>query len=272
MDLDQFYTKPDIALKCWQQILNYISPTNVDIFLEPSCGTGSFYNLLPNDKRIGIDLDPKIQDDKIATMNFYDFQPNRNLRYCVVGNPPFGKVSSEAVKFFNKASEFANVIAFVIPRTFRRISVTNRLDLNFHLIFDEDIPLHPCSFEPSMAAKCCFQIWERRPVPRQLVILKTKHPDWKFLPLGAKNSKGQPTPPDGAHFALKAYGSNCGEIVTKKLSTLSPKSWHWIRSNIPVDELMRRFKTLDYSISKQTVRQDSIGAGELVMLYSLKYP
>ena len=70
-------------------------------------------------------------------------------------------------------------------------------------------------------------------------------------------------------FALKAYGANCGEIVDGDLSHLRPKSWHWIKSNIDVTELKKRFNTLDYSMSRDTVRQDSLGQKELIHLYSI---
>lgn len=97
---------------------------------------------------------------------------------------------------------------------------------------------------------------------------------FKIVPavkLGEKDNNCQPTPPVGADFVIKAYGSNCGEIVTKKLDKLRPKSWHWIKSNINVETLKERFESLDYSISKDTVRQDSIGQQELIYLYTTKY-
>lgn len=67
---------------------------------------------------------------------------------------------------------------------------------------------------------------------------------------------------------MKAYGSNCGEIRTENLQNLRPKSWHWIKSNIDIQILKKRFNSLDYSISKDTARQDSIGQKEVMHLYS----
>ena len=48
---------------------------------------------------------------------------------------------------------------------------------------------------------------------------------------------------------------------------LRPKSWHWIKSNINSELLIKRFNSLDFSISKDTVRQDSIGQQEVIYLY-----
>ena len=55
------------------------------------------------------------------------------------------------------------------------------------------------------------------------------------------------------------------------IELLTVKNWHLIKSNIDVDLLKYRFSQLDYSMSKDTVRQDSLGQQELIYLYKLKY-
>jgi hypothetical protein len=263
-DLDQFYTVPGIAKKYLTIFNDLISDFNYDVILEPSAGSGSFYNLLPHDKRIGFDIQPKCEG--VVKMDFFDFKHDPDLTYIVIGNPPFGKVSSTAIKFFNKCTDFADIIGFIIPRTFKRISVQNSLNMNFNLIYSDDIPLKPCCFSPKMAAKCCFQIWQKGE-RRYPIKLELKHDDFNFIHMGPKDTNNQPTPPADADFAIKAYGSNCGKIQKINLHDLRPKSWHWIKSNIDIQELIDKFESLDYSISKDTVRQDSIGRGELVLLY-----
>ena len=122
-----------------------------------------------------------------------------------------------------------------------------------------------------MTAKCCFQVWIKREVPRKKIIYDTKHNDFVFLKHGPKDEKNQPTPPPNCDFVIKAYGSNCGEIVDTNLHSLRPKSWHWIKSKIDIDTLKSRFKQIDYSMSKDTVRQDSLGQQELIYLYKTKF-
>lgn len=265
MSLDQFYTKNDIAKSCYNHVLNNFKISDFDIFLEPSAGNGVFLTLFPEDKKMGIDIDPK--DPKIIQQDFFDFKPDNDKKYIVIGNPPFGKNSSLAIKFFNKAAEFANVIAFILPRTFKRVSITNKLSLNFHNIYSNDLPTSPCCFEPKMSAKCSFMIWIKKDTMRERIIYDKTHEDFEFLKYGPLDDNKQPTVPEGADFVLKAYGSNCGEIKTKNLQNLRPKSWHWIKSNIPVKTLIERFESLDYSISKDTVRQESLGQQELIYLY-----
>ncbi|MDB4352515.1 hypothetical protein OAA60_03680 [Porticoccaceae bacterium] len=267
--LDQFYTNKNIALACYNKLNDVINLNDYDIHLEPSAGSGSFFNIMDESKKIGLDIEPK--SNGITEMNFFDYIPEEDKTYLIIGNPPFGKVSSLAMKFFNKSAEFANCIAFIIPRTFKRVSVQNKLDLRFQLIYNEDLPINPCCFTPKMTAKCCFQIWVKTEIKRNKVIYDKTHNDFNFLKYGSKDKNNQPTPPKKCDFVIKAYGANCGEIVDTDLKVLRPKSWHWLKSNIDIELLKNRFSQLDYSMSKDTVRQDSLGQQELIHLYKLKF-
>ena len=270
VNLDQFYTKRPIAKKYYDVLLSVIDINYFDHIIEPSAGNGSFYDLFNTNNRIGIDIDPK--HDDIIKMDYLKYDDiNKDLKYIVVGNPPFGKNSSVAVGFFNKSAEFADVIAFIIPRTFKRVSIQNQLNLNFTLLYSDDLPMTPCCFEPNMSAKCCFQIWKKQHIPRTLIKYNKTHPDFIFIKLGPKDKHNQPTPPLNADFVIKAYGSNCGHVVTDGLCSLRPKSWHWIKSNIDISVLIQRINELDFSISRDTVRQDSIGQQEFINLYMNKY-
>jgi hypothetical protein len=265
--LDKFYTIPAISEKCLATIASIYPWKTWDLVVEPSAGNGSFFSKIPTLKKVGLDIAPEHPD--IVKRDFFEYRPRAGLtNVLVVGNPPFGRVSSLAVKFFNHSAEWCSVIAFIIPKTFRRVSLQNRLHSKFHLIHDDDIPSEPCSFSPPMQVKCCFQIWEKREEDRVIVKLSTTHADWDFLPFGPLDTKGQPTPPTGADFAILAYGGNCGRLIQTGLDTLRPKSWHWIKAKISVQQLIERFGSLDYSLSKDTARQNSIGRGELVKLYS----
>jgi len=264
--LDKFYTIPTIVDKCMTILQNMYNLNQWDLIVEPSAGNGSFFTKINSNNKIGIDISPEHPD--ILKQDFFHYFPDSNKKnILVLGNPPFGKVSSTAIKFFNHAAKWANTIAFIIPRTFRKISVQNKLNKYFHLRVDEEIATSPCSFQPPMMVKCCFQIWEKKTNERETIKLSTTHEDWTFLPFGPKDDKEQPTPPNGADFAIRAYGGKCGEIKLNNLHLLRPKSWHWIKCNINKELLIDRFIHLDYSNSFNTARQNSIGKGELVSLY-----
>jgi hypothetical protein len=63
-ELDQFYTKDYIAEHCINSLTGYYPLEAFNHIIEPAAGTGAFYSLLPEDKRIGLDLDPKIDVEK----------------------------------------------------------------------------------------------------------------------------------------------------------------------------------------------------------------
>ena len=155
------------------------------------------------------------------------------------------------MKFFNHAGKFADVIAFIVPRTFKRISVQNRLHEDFHLLFEEDIPIG--SFDPpTMKAKCVYQVWEKRAKKRKKVILHNEHPDFTFVD------------PEDANIAIKAYGGtgDCGTIE-REFNSLNPKAYHFIKCS---EEVADKFKHLNYyPLASDTVRQDSIGQKELIL-------
>ena len=265
--LDKFYTLPECSKKCIDKTCELYDIARWDLIVEPSAGNGSFFNQIQGDKKIGIDILP--EDENIIKQDFFDYYPPPNKEdILVIGNPPFGRVSSLAIKFFNHSAKWASVIAFIIPRTFRKISVQNRLDDRFHLVYDEEIPNKPCCFTPEMSVKCCFQIWEKKENKRDLIELPKTHNDWQFLKLGKRDSTGQPTPPLNADFALRAYGGKIGDIKTEGLNELRPKSWHWFKSIIDKKLLIDRLMQLDYSNSVNTARQNSMGRSELVALYT----
>lgn len=258
MNLDQFYTKPDVAQLC----CDVIDFSEYDTILEPSAGAGVFLELLPKEKRVGIDLEPK--HSEVAEQDFFLYKGTESL---VIGNPPFGRVSSLAIKFFNHAATFADTIAFIIPRTFRRVSVQNKLSLDFHLVEDIEIPTG--SFIPeTMKAKCCFQVWKRREIKRELVILPLTHSDFEVL--SHITVEGKVAAPANIDFAVRAYGGNIGQI-SFDIEELAPKSWHFIRSP-KAEDIIDNFEQLDYyPLASWTARQDSIGKADLIYLYNQKF-
>ena len=121
-ELDQFYTNPDYAKVFLDKVDQHLGLDNFDRIIEPSAGTGSFFNLLDKNKRVGLDLEPKA--DGVIKMDFFDFDYNqyRGEKILTLGNPPFGKNASLAQKFFNRSAIYSDAIAFLIPRTFRKAS------------------------------------------------------------------------------------------------------------------------------------------------------
>lgn len=269
--LDQFFTKEKIVTQCLLELEFYYKLEDFNVIIEPSAGEGSFLKMLPKDKRVAIEIDGDLcnKNAEYKCMSFFDYiHPTENEKVLVIGNPPFGTQNKLSVDFFNHASKFADVIAFIIPRTWNKQSIHNRLNQNFHLIKSIDL-LEDCFYgDKETNVKCCFQIWKRSKEARVSDKKILYHKDWNFLPY--IKTKDDLFPPKDADFVVLAYGSNPGQVSTN-LFEWRPKSVHFIKSQINKDKLMKRFSTLDYSCANNSARQSSLCKGDLVKLYSEKY-
>ena len=105
--LDKFYTLPECSKRCIDKVSSMYDIARWDVIVEPSAGNGSFLNQIPSNKKIGIDISPEHPD--IIKQDFFDYHPppeHKNI--LVIGNPPFGRISSLAIKFFNPSLKLAN--------------------------------------------------------------------------------------------------------------------------------------------------------------------
>lgn len=234
-DLDQFYTSEDVAKLCYQDLISKYP--KFDWYLEPSAGTGSFLKLFPKKKRFGLDLQPKL--DEIVESDFFDYEcPKKFKNVLTCGNPPFGKNSSLAIKFFNKAAEFSNVIAFIVPKTFKKQSTWNKLNLNFHLMSNLDLPKNSFLLDNKpYDVPCCFQIWEKK---NELRTIEKFDNDESLLKFVKKNE---------ADFAVRRVGGRAGK-ATDNIETLSITSHYFLKiekQNLIKDDLIKLINEIDFT-------------------------
>ena len=129
-ELDQFYTREDIAQNCLEVLFSAVPDVLLPgtCFVEPAAGTGAFFLNFPDDhKRYGGDIDPKCPCVEQANFLTDSLRLPKAKAYVVVSNPPFGNKASLAVAFFNRAAEFAEVQALIVPVQFRKWSVQKDL-------------------------------------------------------------------------------------------------------------------------------------------------
>jgi hypothetical protein len=173
-----------------------------DKWLEPSAGSGAFYSLLPADNRVGVDIDPKIEG--VVESNFFDFDLGEST-YFTVGNPPFGKNSSLAIRFFNRCAKHSVGIAFIVPKTFKKDSVKDKLDMNFHLVYEEDVAQDAFNRDGEVVhVPCVFQIWLKMAEVREKAE-KRKTADFLFV---SKNE-------DDFDVYFQRVGVNAGRVKPK---------------------------------------------------------
>lgn len=253
--LDKFYTKTDIVHQCVQflEACANLTLSNIDQdIIEPSAGAGAFLDILP-ESTLAYDLAP--EDSRVLEQDF--FLLSRDEPALVIGNPPFGRAARLAVKFFNHAAKFATHIGFIVPRTFEKASIQNRLDRRFHLL--GQLPLPPESFTfqgEDYPVPCVFQVWIRRPEDRPLFTLPRAHPDFDFVSR------------ECADFAFQRVGARAGAVKTD-FSTVASTSHHFIRANINIETLLHRMHIIDFSeVKSRTAGNPSISKTEIVSLYS----
>lgn len=167
---DQFYTTGEIAKYCFDKTLEVLKQLNIKeqeyTFIEPSAGVGSFYNILPVNRRIGIDIEPKGNLSKeLIKSNFLDYIPQQNKKYIVIGNPPFGLRGNLALRFISHSYNFADIVAFILPPLFNSTGkgVPMTRVKGYKLAYSKKLPLN--SFEYPDGKKInvatIFQVWTK---------------------------------------------------------------------------------------------------------------
>lgn len=205
---DQFYTHPTVAKLCVDALRKHI-PVGA-VCIEPSAGTGVFLDLVPG--AIGYDIDPKhpgILQADFLTVNV----PNHSV---VFGNPPFGRQSSLAKQFLQHATDHADIVAFILPRSFKKASMQRAIPRVFHL--EEELDLPPSSFlvnDSPHDVPCVFQIWKRKDIEREI--------EPQLLPVGFAFVAST----DDYDFAFRRVGVNAGKCALP--GDHSPQSHYFIK-------------------------------------------
>lgn len=192
--LDQFYTNPHLAERLYGLVKSMVGDGAK--WLEPSSGSGSFSDILMKNREdfIAIDIDPKkdymVEGDYLSTTFDVD---------VVLGNPPFGKNSSLAVKFFNKAAKESSVIAMILPRTFEKEFFHNKLDKRMNLVHNEVLPQDSFIFNGEVySVPCVFQVWSKGE---------------ERCEVSTNNIYLSEVDRDSADFSIRRVGGRAGEVL-----------------------------------------------------------
>ena len=206
MELDKFYTKKEIA----KELISYLDVTKYDKIIEPSAGNGSFSKQIKNITAFHI----MPEDNSIEKMDFFCFNSDKG-NILTIGNPPFGRNASMAIKFFNHAAEYSKTISFIVPLSFRKESIQKKLNPYFVLLKDIDIPADSFTcMGKDYPVPCCFQIWERTETERTYI--KEPNVDFDFCKA------------DEADLAIRRVGGKSG-YVTEDVNFVSPSSFYYIK-------------------------------------------
>jgi len=197
--IDKYYTKDIVVELCLNLVKKYIEINTDDLIVEPSAGNGSFItgikSLTSNFKFY--DLEPDNSEIIKQDYLLYDYGIVKNAysKIHIIGNPPFGRQSSLAIKFIKKSCEFCDSVSFILPKSFKKDSLKKTFPLNFHLIFEIDLPDKSFLVDGvEHDVPCIFQIWGKKNVNRIvneklepnnfMFVEKTENPDISFRRVG----------------------------------------------------------------------------------------
>lgn len=258
--LDKFYTKEDVALDCIEFMLDTIHPSPDDLIVEPSAGNGSFLKGLQTleQKIDAFDLYP--ESIEIRSQDFYTYVPPQlDSAIHVIGNPPFGRQSSDALRFIKKASTFSNSISFILPRSFKKETYQRRIPINFHLV--NEMNLDDSSFEldgKDYDVPCVFQIWKKESYHRISPEPATTN-DFEFV-------KKYENP----HVSIRRVGIYAGNVSTE-IQDKNTTTHYFLRfnPNDGLNEQIQKLQRLSYPSKDYTVGPRSISREEIIKEWNL---
>jgi hypothetical protein len=169
--LDQHNTPQEVADYCWKSFQGILKKDKKQLrdyeIIEPSAGSGAFYNILPKTNRVGIDIElfERYKNEYIQA-DFLTWNPTGNGRYIAIGNPPFGYRGWLALSFLKHAAEFCDYVGFILPMSFQsegKGSPKHRVD-NMTLVHSEVLPdnLFISNNGDGVNVNTLWQVWRKK--------------------------------------------------------------------------------------------------------------
>lgn len=234
--LDRFYTPQSSAEYCINTIENI---KDYDLIIEPSAGSGSFSNLIPE----CLAYDIASQNDTIITQDYLELKelPEHN-KMLIIGNPPFDTRSTLAKKFIKHSINLgASTIAFILPQTFKKYTNQTMFNSDWRLVTVSNIPDDNFLLEETtIHIPCSFFVWTKLQDYKPLTNLR----DIKQPP--AQEFTFLPREDNRADFTING---NNGK--TKNISDITnSKAEHYIKVNpeYNVDTIRKQLDTIDFEI------------------------
>lgn len=264
VEMEQYFTAPDLAARCVEFAQKLLDWKLYEHIIEPSAGDGAFLRLLPEDRRIGLDIEPG--DPEIARADYLRWTPPLMCGpLLTIGNPPFGQRAALAVAFLQKACQYSDAVAFILPRSFNKYTFQNRVDANFHLRGSLDCEDFLTTDGDKRTVKTVFQVWEQSDVPRLPVVLATSHADFemKHCHLSRVTADGLAVLRSEYAFTIAQVGANFRPRDVDEVA----KGSHWfIRPNVA--GVRERFERLDFSfLDGMNTAHKSLSKKDIIRAY-----
>lgn len=283
--LDKYYTKPEIAKLCYENLLALLNKNTLSdtLFVEPSAGSGTFLDAIKEDK-IGFDLAPtRNSNHEIIKTNFLtdDITSHINSKKknhtVFIGNPPFGTKSKLAIEFVNKCLSYSNVVGFILPLQFRKWSVQGKINQNAKLILDLELPENSFAFMgKDYNVRCSFQVWALPSFETTLPDLRiktkplTSHEDFEMYQYNRTQMAEKYFDYDW-DFAVFRQGYLDYSFKAFKKEDCNRKQ-QWIFFKAKNKEVLNNLLTIDFDkLSKKNIGIPGFGKADVIFEYEEKF-
>jgi predicted RNA methylase len=257
---EQYYTQQRVADNLISRLQDKLNLHNFDFIVEPSAGTGVFIQSLQRlglqDRIVAYDIEPKHPDILLGNYLEQIISPC-GKKYIVVGNPPFGRQGGLAKKFIKHSCSFARVIAFILPRSFKKESMYRCFDLAFHKMYEEELEENSFIFEDaSYSVPCVFQVWEKRDYLRNVSPIAKENELYKIV-----KRDSEPAP----NMAFRRVGVYAGKFIFDNIGILSIESHYFVHLKIPIKMgLQKSLESIQWE-TNNTTGPRSISKQELIV-------
>lgn len=260
--VDKFYTKPSVVSDCLKAFTHHIKLDKNDILIEPSAGNGAFIGEMRKTGNASLFYDIEPENDDIVRQDYLTLKPETiKCAYHVIGNPPFGRQSSLAIKFIKKSCQFCYSVSFILPKSFKKDSLKKHFPPEYHLIHEDDLPEKSFLMNgEEHDVPCVFQIWEKKNMLRH-VIPKLTPTNFTFVKKDAN--------PD---ISFRRVGVNAG-TVSRDIDNKSEQSHYFIKfeDGFLTDSLYEKIANIIYDCSSNTVGPKSISKQELIKEFKVVF-
>tara|TARA_B100001758_G_C18308170_1_gene556257 strand:- start:178 stop:1038 length:861 start_codon:yes stop_codon:yes gene_type:complete len=272
--LDKFYTKNNIVELCTKNINTILNiDYKKDLVIEPSVGNGSFINSINKlcKNKIFIEIDKsheqslynkyKFKKNELIFLDYLDFDyyniKNIYNNIHVIGNPPFGTKSSQAIKFIKHSCKFCDSFSFILPKSFKKDSLIEKIPENFHNLLTIDLSLNSFFYNNiNYNVPCIFVIYIKKNYIRENIIKNIPN-DFIFV----KKYK----PHD---ISIRRVGCKTGytdlSVNSENKSEQSHYFIKFLKANINNDIIIKLNNITNLECIQNTVGQKSISKNELI--------
>ena len=268
--LEKFYTKNTVVKLCMENVklaLNKLNINNPHI-LEPSAGSGVFIDEFGNFPYDAYDIQPEAKHIKKADFLKKNIDEMISQEYedlVVIGNPPY----KLAVKFINKCAKLnAHLICFVLPNVFKKPTIINKINRDYHLMKRTSLPKNSFKLgDEDYDVPSSFFIFVKRQVQRPLIKLDKPCLGYKYVSFSKLVIENGVI--KGADISILRVGGRAGRAFsTDDVSddaVVSKQKYNYFikisnKKNIPI--IIRKINEIEWE-KENTTGPRSIGKYEL---------